>query len=298
MGFSFYSEKNAEEDDGFRTVECLRGRLLAERVASRVAKQDAELMGNKLIELEKKLREEIKYKNKAEKKLKLALEKLKSLNISRNSDESVQSNSSVSSEISSNSSSSTSSSAPKELENDQEPKSKTLDPEKCDNENLPEKTSPSPITVTNNQEMNSSEESSTSDSDQRHLGQPPEAKSSTISTAESDANSTSASGDGVPKNSSEAKLVQNSADSNSADEKSTSSWKASCVENNKTDNNERDDNDDVDNSLALVPAKMPQKTPQTQKPQIANENVKDVLAHLSQIRENLQNSMRRRPIYY
>lgn len=37
-----------EGDGGLRTLECLRGRLLAERQASRVAKEDAELMGNKV----------------------------------------------------------------------------------------------------------------------------------------------------------------------------------------------------------------------------------------------------------
>ncbi|KAK6943738.1 hypothetical protein RJ641_024840 [Dillenia turbinata] len=290
-----WSEMDVEGDDAFRTVECLRGRLLAERVASRVAKQDAELMGNKLIELEKLLTEEIKYQSKAEKKLKWAMEKLKSLNKSRNSDESVQSNSSMNFEISSDSSSSTSSSAPKELDNDQEPKSKKLDPEKYDTENLPKKTNrPPSITVTHNQEMNSSEESSTSDSDQRHLGQPPEAKSNIKRTAEYDANSTSSFGDSMPKNPNEAKLVQTSADSTSADEKSSSTWKASCVEDHKSDNNESHDNGNVDNSLALVPSKIPQKTLRTQKSQIANENVKDVLAHLRQIKENLQNSMRRR----
>lgn len=37
-----------EKEDGLRTVECLRGRLLAERAASRKAKEDAELFGNKV----------------------------------------------------------------------------------------------------------------------------------------------------------------------------------------------------------------------------------------------------------
>ena len=37
-----------EGDDGLRTVECLRGRLFAERQASKTAKEDAELMGNKV----------------------------------------------------------------------------------------------------------------------------------------------------------------------------------------------------------------------------------------------------------
>lgn len=40
-----------EGDDGVRTVECLRGRLLAERQASRVAKENAELLGNKVMAL-------------------------------------------------------------------------------------------------------------------------------------------------------------------------------------------------------------------------------------------------------
>ncbi|MBA0731087.1 hypothetical protein Golax_020404 [Gossypium laxum] len=60
-----------ERDEGLRTLKCLRGRLLAERQASKTAKEDAELMGNKVIELEKKLKEETKVMNKAEKRLKL-----------------------------------------------------------------------------------------------------------------------------------------------------------------------------------------------------------------------------------
>lgn len=37
-----------EKEDGLRTVECLRGRLIAERAASKRAKEDAEFMGNKV----------------------------------------------------------------------------------------------------------------------------------------------------------------------------------------------------------------------------------------------------------
>lgn len=40
-----------EEEDSLRKVECLRGRLLAERVASKNAKQDAEKLGNKVSNL-------------------------------------------------------------------------------------------------------------------------------------------------------------------------------------------------------------------------------------------------------
>lgn len=81
------SEKKMEEEDSLRKVECLRGRLLAERVASRNAKEEAENMGNKVIELETKLREETKSRNKAEKKLKFLIKKLESKNISYISDE-------------------------------------------------------------------------------------------------------------------------------------------------------------------------------------------------------------------
>ena len=45
-----FSSKKKEGDEGLNlnTVECLRGRLLAERQASRVAKEEVELMGNKV----------------------------------------------------------------------------------------------------------------------------------------------------------------------------------------------------------------------------------------------------------
>ncbi|XP_043722039.1 uncharacterized protein LOC122669352 [Telopea speciosissima] len=76
-----WREKSVEGDDGLRTAECLRGRLLAERTASRAAKEEAELMSNKLIELEKHIKAEIEAKNRAEKKLKFLTKKLKSLKL-------------------------------------------------------------------------------------------------------------------------------------------------------------------------------------------------------------------------
>ncbi|XWS59751.1 hypothetical protein CRYUN_Cryun08bG0148200 [Craigia yunnanensis] len=91
---SKWSEKKMEGDDGLRTVECLRGRLLAERQSSKTAKEDAELIGNKLIELENKLKEETKLRNKAEKRLKLLRKKLESLTILPTLEESQQSSSS------------------------------------------------------------------------------------------------------------------------------------------------------------------------------------------------------------
>lgn len=38
-----------EEDSVIRTVDCLRGRLLAERVASRNAKEEADQLENKVL---------------------------------------------------------------------------------------------------------------------------------------------------------------------------------------------------------------------------------------------------------
>ncbi|KAL5149016.1 hypothetical protein HKD37_13G035951 [Glycine soja] len=76
------SSKKVEADEGLNlnTVGCLRGRLLAERQASRVAKMEAESMGNKFVELEKLLREEIKLRDKAERRLKLLKKKVGSFN--------------------------------------------------------------------------------------------------------------------------------------------------------------------------------------------------------------------------
>ncbi|RZC93235.1 hypothetical protein C5167_029309 [Papaver somniferum] len=50
-----WREKEMEGENNLRTLECLRGRLLAEIVASKAAKDDAEFMENKLMELEKQL---------------------------------------------------------------------------------------------------------------------------------------------------------------------------------------------------------------------------------------------------
>ncbi|EEE58821.1 hypothetical protein OsJ_10390 [Oryza sativa Japonica Group] len=66
---------------GMRTVECLRGRLLAERVASKAAKEEADSLAKRLDELEKKLSDEVKIRNKAERRLRRAIKKLESLKI-------------------------------------------------------------------------------------------------------------------------------------------------------------------------------------------------------------------------
>ncbi|XP_024995545.1 transcriptional regulator IFH1 [Cynara cardunculus var. scolymus] len=77
-----WSDKRMEEDEGLRTVECLRGRLLAERAASKAANEESEQIAKKVIELEKQLKVEIKSRNKAEKRLKFLMKKLESLKIS------------------------------------------------------------------------------------------------------------------------------------------------------------------------------------------------------------------------
>ncbi|XP_014494993.2 uncharacterized protein LOC106756908 isoform X2 [Vigna radiata var. radiata] len=77
-----WSGKKTEEHDGWNALECLRGRLLAERQASKVAKEQAESLCNKFNELEKKLKEEIKLRDKAERKLKLLKKKLECFNVS------------------------------------------------------------------------------------------------------------------------------------------------------------------------------------------------------------------------
>ncbi|XP_015691239.1 protein starmaker isoform X1 [Oryza brachyantha] len=66
---------------GMRTVECLRGRLLAERVASKAAKEEADSLTKRLDELEKMLSDEVKMRNKAERRLRRAIKKLESLKI-------------------------------------------------------------------------------------------------------------------------------------------------------------------------------------------------------------------------
>ncbi|MCL7045648.1 hypothetical protein MKW94_005835 [Papaver nudicaule] len=79
-GSNKWREKEMEGENNLRTLECLRGRLLAERVASKSAKDDADFMENKLMELEKQLSIETELRNRAQKKLKLLLKKMKSMN--------------------------------------------------------------------------------------------------------------------------------------------------------------------------------------------------------------------------
>ncbi|XP_054806433.1 uncharacterized protein LOC129309084 isoform X2 [Prosopis cineraria] len=104
-----WSDEKMEGKEGFSAIECLRARLLAERHASKLANDEAESLGLKLIELENKLRQEIKFKERAERRLRFLEKKLKSFNISSTSGESEQSYSSgkCESSLTTNSSAST-----------------------------------------------------------------------------------------------------------------------------------------------------------------------------------------------
>ncbi|MED6120920.1 hypothetical protein PIB30_025404 [Stylosanthes scabra] len=75
-------EGSVDQGLNLNTVECLRGRLLAERQASRVAKEQAESMDKKLVELERIIKEEIKLRERAQRKLRFLKKKLETLNIS------------------------------------------------------------------------------------------------------------------------------------------------------------------------------------------------------------------------
>ncbi|TXG59089.1 hypothetical protein EZV62_016918 [Acer yangbiense] len=121
------SEKMVEANDDLRTVESLRGRLLAERQASRVANEEAEQLGNKLIELENQLKQETKMRKKADKKLNFLKKKLESLKMLPILEESEQSSTSSSDSCShscrsSTTTTSTSISGPKDSSEESESK--------------------------------------------------------------------------------------------------------------------------------------------------------------------------------
>ncbi|KAM4078133.1 hypothetical protein ACB094_09G014100 [Castanea mollissima] len=260
---SKWSDKKVEGDDGVRTVECLRGRLLAERQASRVAKENAELLGNKLIELENQLKEETKFRNKAEKKLKLLMKKLESLNISTISVESEQSSTSEKCKMSCMSSTSTSGSRHPE---EDEPKSQFSSPQ-----------------ISKNLEHNVSE---TSTPTQSHSSPSTENDFSPEGTSSASASASASSNSNSNHDDPSHKLSPSSEDPRT-DNHSCSSLKSSIVD------NESDHEDDVDNSLALVPLSFPM-TPKTVEVKPLNESVCEVLNALRNARKEIQSSMQRR----
>ncbi|XP_041026727.1 A-agglutinin anchorage subunit-like isoform X2 [Juglans microcarpa x Juglans regia] len=256
-----WSDKKMEEGDGSRTVESLRGRLLAERQASRVAEENAALLGKKLIELENQLKQETKLRYKAEKKLQVFMKKLESLNISTISVESERSSSSEKGEMSCTSSTITSDSKNQE---EDESKSQFTSPE-----------------ISEDLEHNASETTSTST---KNPSSPSTEKDSgSLGTANSKSNSKL---NDPSQHRFSYKLSTSSEDPNT-DNHSCSSLKSSIVD------NESDQADKVDNSLALVAVSFP-VTSKTVEVKPLNQSVREVLDALRHAREKLQSSMQRR----
>lgn len=257
-----------EGRDSWRTLECLRGRLLAERQASKIAKEEAELMGNKLIELENKLREETKLWKKAEKKHKLLMKKLGSLEISPALEGSEKLSSSDNSGFSSTSSTSNSGHKDPE-ESESKPRSiiPALSQDSKDNGSETTTSNQNACTV-----LDSIEESSgtrdTQDSNSEHnLKDYPLDKSSHESMA----------------------CSQDS----KADDQSSSSVKASVEEMEANAGIESDNENYADNSLALVPMSLPASTKKSEL-KIVNRSVLEVLDALRHAREQIQSSMESR----
>ncbi|CAK9167302.1 unnamed protein product [Ilex paraguariensis] len=265
--------KKMEGDDGLRTtMECLRGRLLAERAASRVAKEDAEQMGNKLIELETQLRAEIKSRNKAEKKLKFLMKKLESMNISYVSDESERSSLLEKSEMSCVSS--TASSSSKEPE-DKESITQIKNFPKCDIEEPMQKTE---LLMIKNLKQNIFK---TSTSTQHHIISP------------SNEETLSSRGTADSERSEELESRHNYNDSMTDNH----GEKTSIEEKNINEENYQNEDGYVDNSLALVPLDLPKTADQILDPAILDSTVKEVLDALRHAKEKLQRSMDSRHMF-
>lgn len=245
-----------EGEEVSRKVECLRGRLLAERAASRNAKEEAELMETKLIELETRLKEETKSRNRAEKRLKFLMKKLDSLEIFYVSDESEQSSFVDKSEISSASSvASTSTNFP--IQNIQEtvenpPKSSVV---------------PSGDLVQNVLQISAS-------SSQSH---------DSPAADEEDAESTAQKSD-----------TEDKCHANVKSSQIVNSLNCSIKEEILKGGGDEEQDDCVDNSMALVPVDLPKKTQQTIDPAVLDATVKEVLDDLKHAKEKLQTSMEKR----
>ncbi|KAI4349230.1 hypothetical protein L6164_009847 [Bauhinia variegata] len=266
-----WSGEKMEGDEGLNTVECLRKRLLAERQTSRLAKEEEESMGNKLIELEKKLKEEVKLREKYERKLKFLKKKLESFNIASISGESEQSYSSEKRDNTCRSSSSSASRDPEE----NEIKSHIANPAASQDSSIAKD---SDSQVTDDSSSSSNPNPSSED------GKRDESSSSSKSSAK-------LTGDSIPnlnpdnfstKNPSFKELKN---DGNRVSSVSSESSVTVTVA-----DNEGDDGDFVDNSLAIVPVNLT-STKQAINPKPVNESVIEVLDALRLARERLMGSM-------
>ncbi|KAL9399957.1 hypothetical protein Peur_008918 [Populus x canadensis] len=260
--------KKMEGRDSWRTLECLRGRLLAERQASKIAKEEAELMGDKLIELENKIREETKLRKKAEKKHKLLMKKLESLKISPTLEGSEKSSSSDTSGFSSTSSTSTSGHKdPEESESKPQSIIQALSRDMKDNGSE---------TTTSNQHaciVLDSIEESTGTQDTQNSNSEHNLKDYSLDKSSHESMACS----------------QDSKD----DDQSSSSIEASVVEMETNAGIESDNEDYVDDSLALVPMSLPASTKKNEL-KMVKRSVIEVLDALRHAREQIQSSMESR----
>ncbi|KAK7345625.1 hypothetical protein VNO77_16233 [Canavalia gladiata] len=251
-----------EEGMNLNTVVSLRGRLLAERQASRVAKEEAESMGNKLVELEKLLREEVKLRDKAERKLKFLRNKLESFNASSKLGKLEHSDLSEKSENSCGSSSISSTSKHLEANEAMHQAKDPALPENVDhNHNVSEATTPI-------QTHNSP--STTQDCDSH--------------------NADNVSGNSETGCSSPQILTQNLNTSSENFKNDESRYSILSSRSSMTEN-ESDDGDFCDNSLAIVPVTLTSTSQGSSNPKQVNMSVLEALDALRRARERLQSSM-------
>ncbi|XP_077216532.1 uncharacterized protein LOC143851091 [Tasmannia lanceolata] len=271
FGDQKWRDKMMEGEDGSRTIDCLRGRLLAERVTSKATKEEAELIGEKLIELERQLKIEIESRNKAEKKLKFAMKKLNSLKLS-----SVLGQSNLS-ENQGSLSSSTCSSDPQEseeLKTDPQP----AEPRKSKVGREMEETKE--MLISKDFRLDSST-SITDDSIHQMLSYGE--SSSSASTAHYH-NS---------KDLYQEEETSKFKDSLSSEELMTDPFRHSSLGGEELEQ-VRDQLEYLDNQLALVPASIwPDSEPREQR---RNDSIHDVLVALRHAKEHLQNSLGRRAV--
>ncbi|KAL9149933.1 hypothetical protein ABFS82_12G137300 [Erythranthe guttata] len=263
-------EKKVEGEDSLRTVDCLRGRLLAERVASKNANEEAEHLGNKLMELETLLKQEAESRNRAEKRLKLLVKKLQSMNLSYISDESGYSCSVEKSDVSSVSSS-TNSPTTEQLQENYE--NQQIETENRDlKENLESSSKGS-----ENLQQNDSQDSSSSIGD----------KNST----------TDESSNAAFEIQEQKREMETSAVSENLEQIVARNTTIKMDEQSGTSSTEEELNQESesqkDNSMAIVSIDKPAEN-NTVDPEVLDATVKEVLDALRHAKEQLQSSMERR----
>lgn len=292
-----------EGEEVSRTVECLRGRLLAERAASRNAKQEADLLATKLIELEARLKEETKSRNRAEKRFKFLVKKLESLEIFYVSDESEQSSFVDKCEMSSASSVASTSTKTEDKEAHANPNYKIQTIQEAT-----ENSSKSSSTVASQDldqsvsrvTSSASQSQDTPAADEEEIHSYPEPTSRKLETRELREKEVS------PTKKCQKSSVEEPHSAKSRDCVSCENDNKMNIENdslklsNKEEEtllNERVDEEEdysVDNSMALVPVDLPNKTRQKIDPAVLDSTVKEVLNALRHAKEKLQTSMERR----